>query len=137
MKLAKAFGLPTVITTSAPDGPVPPVITQTLPHAPIMHRPGEINAWHNKAFVEAVKKTGRMKPIVAGVSTRSLRRLRRFVGGEGGVFSCECARDNLGFLQDDAPIRTAKLEPMNASLTRCPGLWFCEVRRPGRPDESS
>jgi hypothetical protein len=45
------------------------VITQTLPDAPVIHRPGEINAWHNKDFVEAVKKTGRKKLIVAGVST--------------------------------------------------------------------
>lgn len=71
-KLAKAFNLPTVITTSAadgPNGPVLPIITQTLPSAPIVHRPGEINAWDNSDFVEAVKKTGRKKLIVAGVST--------------------------------------------------------------------
>lgn len=71
-KLAKAFNLPTVITTSAadgPNGPVLPIITQTLPNAPIVHRPGEINAWDNNDFVEAVKKTGRKKLIVAGVST--------------------------------------------------------------------
>ena len=72
VKLARAFRLPTVITTSAadgPNGPVLPVIPQTLPDAPIVHRPGEINAWHNKAFVEEVKRTGRKKLIVAGVST--------------------------------------------------------------------
>ena len=72
VKLAKLFKLPTVVTTSAsdgPNGPVLPIITQTLPDAPVIHRPGEINAWDNKAFVEAVKKTGRKKLIVAGVST--------------------------------------------------------------------
>jgi len=72
VKLARAFDLPTVITANAADGPngsILPVITQTLPEAPIVHRPGEINAWDNKAFVEAVKKTGRKKLIVAGVST--------------------------------------------------------------------
>lgn len=71
-KLAKTFNLPTVITTSAadgPNGPVLPVITQLLPDAPVIHRPGEINAWENGAFVDAVKKTGRRKLIVAGVST--------------------------------------------------------------------
>src|SRR5262252_8813862 len=60
VKLAKTFKLPTVVTTSAadgPNGPPLPIITQTLPEAPIVHRPGEINAWENKAFVEAVKKT--------------------------------------------------------------------------------
>jgi nicotinamidase-related amidase len=70
--LAKTFELPIVLTTSAsngPNGPILPVITQLLPHVPIIHRTGEINAWHNKVFVEAVRKTGRKKLIVAGVST--------------------------------------------------------------------
>jgi nicotinamidase-related amidase len=71
-KLAKTFALPTVITTSAadgPNGPVLPAITQILPDAAVIHRPGEINAWENKDFVEAVRSTGRKKLIVAGVST--------------------------------------------------------------------
>ena len=72
VKLANTFKLPTVITTSAadgPNGPVLPIITQTLPEAPVIHRPGQINAWESKEFVAAVKKTGRKKLIVAGVST--------------------------------------------------------------------
>lgn len=71
-KTAKLFHLPTVITTSAsdgPNGPVMPQITQLLPDAPIVHRPGEINAWDNADFVAAVEKTGRKKLIVAGIST--------------------------------------------------------------------
>lgn len=71
-KLTKNFDLPAVITTSAadgPNGPVLPVITDLLPNAPIVHRPGNINAWDNEDFVNAVKKTGRKKLIVAGVST--------------------------------------------------------------------
>ncbi|AQV94169.1 hydrolase [Cupriavidus necator] len=72
VKLAKAYNLPTVITTSAadgPNGPVLPIVTQTLPEAPVVHRPGEINAWHNPEFVDAVRKTGRKKLLLAGVST--------------------------------------------------------------------
>lgn len=71
-KIAKTFKLPSVITTSAadgPNGPVLPAITDLLPDAPIVHRPGHINAWHNEDFVDAVKKTGRKKLIIAGVST--------------------------------------------------------------------
>ncbi|MFK3800215.1 MULTISPECIES: isochorismatase family protein [unclassified Pseudomonas] len=71
-KLAKAFKLPSIITTSAadgPNGPVLPIITQTLPDAPIIHRPGEINAWDNPDMVAAIEKTGRRKLIIAGVST--------------------------------------------------------------------
>lgn len=71
-KMAKNFNLPSVITTSAangPNGPVLPVISELLPDAPVVHRPGEINAWTNDEFVSAVKKTGRKKLLVAGVST--------------------------------------------------------------------
>lgn len=71
-KMAKNFDLPSIITTSAangPNGPVLPVISELLPDAPVIHRPGEINAWTNEEFVSAVKKTGRKKLLVAGVST--------------------------------------------------------------------
>ena len=71
-KLAKVFNLPSVITTSdaeGPNGPIMPILTELLPDAPLIHRPGEINAWENAEFVDAVKKTGRKKLIVAGVST--------------------------------------------------------------------
>ncbi len=72
VKTAKTFSLPTVITTSAadgPNGPVLPIITETLPDAPIVHRPGEINAWTNPEFVDEVKELNRKKLIIAGVST--------------------------------------------------------------------
>jgi nicotinamidase-related amidase len=71
-KTAKVFNLPSIITTSAadgPNGPVLPVISELLPDAPVIHRPGEINAWSNAEFVSAVRKTGRKKLLVAGVST--------------------------------------------------------------------
>ena len=71
-EVGKLFKLPTVFTTSAddgPNGPLLPGLTDILPDAPIVRRPGEINAWTNTDFVAAVKKTGRKKLIVAGVST--------------------------------------------------------------------
>lgn len=71
-KLAQLFKLPAVITTSAadgPNGPVMPQVAQLLPEAPVISRPGEINAWDNEEFVAAVKKTGRKQLILAGIST--------------------------------------------------------------------
>ncbi|AII10969.1 isochorismatase family protein [Rhodococcus opacus] len=71
-ELATAYELPTVITTSAedgPNGPLLPVIAEHLPDAPVVKRPGEVNAWDNAEFVAAVEATGRRKLIVAGVST--------------------------------------------------------------------
>lgn len=70
--LTNAHRLPSIITTSAtdgPNGPIMPVVAQGLPNATIVHRPGEINAWDNADFVAAVEKTGRKKLLVAGIST--------------------------------------------------------------------
>lgn len=71
-KVGRMFELPSIITTSAADGPNGPLLsslTDVLPNAPIVHRPGQINAWDCEEFVESVKKLGRKKLILAGVST--------------------------------------------------------------------
>lgn len=68
----KLFNLPTVITTSAsdgPNGPILPEIPRILPNATMIYRPGEVNAWDNVEFVAAVKATGRKKLLIAGIST--------------------------------------------------------------------
>lgn len=70
-KLAKAFELPTVLTTSfsaGPNGPFLPDVTALFPGAPIIDR-SLVNAWDDPRFVDAVKKTGRKKLIIAGIST--------------------------------------------------------------------
>ncbi len=70
--LAKYFKLPTILTTSfedGPNGPLVPELKQTFPDAPFIPRPGQINAWDNEDFVEAVKATGRKQLIIAGVVT--------------------------------------------------------------------
>jgi nicotinamidase-related amidase len=70
--LAKYFDLPTVLTTSfedGPNGPLVPELKETLPEAPFIPRPGQINAWDNEDFVQAVKATGKKQLIIAGVVT--------------------------------------------------------------------
>jgi len=67
---AKAFGMPAILTTSNPDGangPIFPELIATLPDAPIIDRL-IINAWADPNFVDAVKKTGRKKLVIAGVT---------------------------------------------------------------------
>ncbi len=69
---AKYFGLPTIITTSfenGPNGPLVPEIKEMFPRAPYIARPGNINAWDNEEFVQAVRETGRRQLIIAGVVT--------------------------------------------------------------------
>jgi nicotinamidase-related amidase len=72
VRIAQIYKLPSIITTSSadgPNGPIMPAVAEGLPGATIVHRPGEINAWDNKDFVAAVKKTGRKKLLIAGIST--------------------------------------------------------------------
>ena len=52
-----------------PNGPIMPTVAEGLPGATIVHRPGKINAWDNKDFVTAVRKTERKKLLIAGIST--------------------------------------------------------------------
>ncbi len=70
--LAKYFDLPTILTTSfedGPNGPLVPELKDAFPKTPYIARPGQINAWDNEDFVEAVKATGRTQLIIAGVVT--------------------------------------------------------------------
>jgi nicotinamidase-related amidase len=70
--IAQIYKLPSIITTSAadgPNGPVMPIVAEGLPNATIVHRPGQINAFDNPDFAGAVKKIGRKKLLIAGIST--------------------------------------------------------------------
>ena len=71
-ELAKFFNLPTILTPSfenGPNGPLVPEIKNFHQEAPYIARPGQINAWDNEDFVQAIKDTGRKQLIMAGVVT--------------------------------------------------------------------
>ena len=56
-KVGKIFNLPTIFTTSYADGPNGPLmkeLTEIHPNSPVIHRPGQINAWHDPNFIAAV-----------------------------------------------------------------------------------
>ncbi|TGV05774.1 isochorismatase family protein [Alcaligenaceae bacterium 429] len=70
--IASLAKLPVITTASVPQGPNGPLIPeihQNAPHAQYVARRGEINAWDNPEFVEAVKATGRKTLIIAGTIT--------------------------------------------------------------------
>ncbi|HEX5678355.1 MAG TPA: isochorismate family cysteine hydrolase YcaC [Alcanivorax sp.] len=70
--MAEYFQLPTILTTSfedGPNGPLVPELKAQFPDAPYIARPGQINAWDNEDFVQAVKATGKKQLIIAGVVT--------------------------------------------------------------------
>jgi len=70
--LAIYFELPAILTTSFEDGPNGPLwneIKELHPDAPYIARPGQINAWDNEDFVNAVKATVKKQIIIAGIVT--------------------------------------------------------------------
>ena len=71
-KVSRLAKLPTFTTASVPDGPNGPLIPeihQYNPDAIYIPRTGQINAWDNPAWVEAIEKTGRKTLIIAGTLT--------------------------------------------------------------------
>ncbi|WP_447965295.1 isochorismatase family protein [Nitrospira sp. Ecomares 2.1] len=71
-KVAHLAGIPTFTTASVPDGPNGPLIPEIHkynPNAVYVPRTGQINAWDNPAWVEAIKKTNRKTLLIAGTLT--------------------------------------------------------------------
>jgi nicotinamidase-related amidase len=73
-RIAKAVGLPAVLTVSMEDqaqGPLMPELQQILPQAfaARIKRPGIVNAMHHEGFNKALKAMGRKKLFLAGVTT--------------------------------------------------------------------
>ncbi|AOJ70210.1 MULTISPECIES: hydrolase [Burkholderia] len=71
-KIATLCKIPVITTASVPQGPNGPLIPEiheSAPHAKYVARKGQINAWDNPVFVDAVKATGRKTLIIAGTIT--------------------------------------------------------------------
>ncbi|USB32699.1 isochorismatase family protein [Paenibacillus sp. YPG26] len=70
-KVAKAFNIPVILSTSVdsgPNGKILPDLPKILPNAPLIQRPGVINAYDWPEFRQALEKTGRKKVIIAAVT---------------------------------------------------------------------
>ncbi|CAH1385336.1 isochorismatase family protein [Candidatus Nitrotoga sp. M5] len=71
-KVAHLAKIPTFTTASVPDGPNGPLIPeihQNNPDATYIPRTGQINAWDNPAWVEAIEKSKRKTLLIAGTLT--------------------------------------------------------------------
>ncbi len=71
-KVAHLARIPTFTTASVPDGPNGPLIPEIHLHNPdavYIPRTGQINAWDNPAWVEAIEATGRRTLLIAGTLT--------------------------------------------------------------------
>ncbi|VEA65916.1 nicotinamidase/pyrazinamidase [Serratia plymuthica] len=69
-KTAKAFGVPTILTSVIADrgGLIFPQITEVFPEQEVIDRTF-INTWEDPKVVDAVKATGRKQLIIAGLWT--------------------------------------------------------------------
>ena len=71
-QLATLLDIPIITSASEPAGPNGPLISeiqQFAPDAVYVPRKGEINAWDNELFVQAVRETGKRTLIIAGIWT--------------------------------------------------------------------
>jgi nicotinamidase-related amidase len=71
-KIAELAKVPIIYTASEPggtNGPLMEELAATMPNAKYIARKGEISAWDNADFVNAVESTGRKTLIIAGVWT--------------------------------------------------------------------
>lgn len=71
-KVATLINIPVITTASVPEGPNGPLIPEVAQHAPhaiFVPRRGEVNAWDNQDFVNAVRNTGRQTLLIAGIWT--------------------------------------------------------------------
>ncbi|NMH66913.1 isochorismate family cysteine hydrolase YcaC [Shewanella salipaludis] len=134
--LAKYFKLPTILTTSfenGPNGPLVPELKETFPEAPYIARPGQINAWDNEDFLQAVKATGKKQLIIAGVVTEvcvAFPALSALAEGYD-VFVVTDASGTFNEVTRDAAWR--RMEQAGAQMMS----WFgvaCELHRDWRND---
>jgi nicotinamidase-related amidase len=132
----KYFNLPTILTTSfedGPNGPLVPEIKEMHSTAPYVARPGNINAWDNEDFVNAVKKTGRKQLIIAGVVTEVCVAFPALSAIEEGyeVFVVTDASGTFNEVTRDAA--WARMQSAGVQLMN----WFgvaCELHRDWRND---
>lgn len=135
-ELAKYFQLPTVLTTSfeaGPNGPLVPGLKQLHPEAAFIRRPGQINAWDNEDFVNAVKATGRKQLLLAGVVTEVCVAFPALSALAAG-YDVFVVTDASGTF--NAVTRQAAWERMSAAGAQLM-TWFavaCELQRDWRHD---
>lgn len=133
---AKYFELPTILTTSfeeGPNGPLLPELKEMFPDAPYIARPGQINAWDNEDFVDAIKATGKKQLILAGVVTEVCVAFPALSAIEEGfeVFVVTDASGTFNLTTREAS--WSRMEAAGAQLMS----WFavaCELHRDWRND---
>lgn len=132
-KAARLTGTPTFTTASVPDGPNGPLIPEiheACPEAVYIPRTGQINAWDNPKWVEAIERTGRKTLIIAGTLTSVCMAFPTLSAIEAGyrVFNVVDASGNFSSMATDitlARVVQAGAIPTDtfATLGELMGTW--------------
>ena len=134
--VAKYFKLPTILTTSfedGPNGPLVPELKELFPDAPYIARPGNINAWDNEDFVNAVKATGKRQLLIAGIVTEVCVAFPALSAIEEGYDVFVVADASGTFNKTTRDAAWARMSAAGAQLM----TWFgvaCELHRDWRND---
>ncbi|KAH8673734.1 isochorismatase [Xylariales sp. PMI_506] len=70
--IGKIFDLPVILSSSSdggPNGPLPDEFLEWYPNAPFIRRQGEVNAWDNSEFRDAVVAANKSQIIIGGITT--------------------------------------------------------------------
>lgn len=133
---AQYFNLPTILTTSfedGPNGPLVPELREMLPDAAFIPRPGQINAWDNADFVDAIKATGKKQLLIAGIVTEVCVAFPALSALEAG-YDVFIVTDACGtFNQTTRDAAWYRMQAAGAQLM----TWFgvaCELHRDWRND---
>ncbi|KAF4463803.1 isochorismatase [Fusarium albosuccineum] len=120
--LGQVFDLPVILTTSADQGPNGPLMREVLemyPKAPLIQRQGEVNAWDNKQFREAVQATNKSQIIMAGITTDVCATFLALSLREAGYSvwaNVEASGTNSGLVRDISNDRMARAGVQTVSL---------------------
>ena len=130
-KAARLTKMPTFTTASVPDGPNGPLIPEiheANPEAIYIPRTGQINAWDNPKWVEAIENTGRKTLIIAGTLTSVCMAFPTLSALDAGykVFNVVDASGNFSSMATD--ITLARVVQAGADADR-------HVRHAGGTDE--
>ena len=110
-----------------------PEIIEMFPEAPLIRRPGQINAWDNEEFVAAVKKTGKKQLIIAGIVTDVCVAFAALSAVEAG-YEVFVVTDASGTF--NAEVRDAAWRRMEAAGVQLVNFFSvaCELHRDWRND---
>src|SRR5215510_6243273 len=138
-RIATLLTIPVLTTASVPDGPngpLMPEIAKFAPHARYVPRQGEVNAWDNEAYVNAVRETGKKTLIMAGVWT-SVCVIVPALGAQAAGFNVYAVMDASGDPTEFVSRTTLARFIQSGIVPTSTNAVICELHRTWRRPEAA